>query len=95
MAITKQVTFIAHEHSVEKLKELLITMIQASKDEDGCILYDIFQYEDEPTKFTVIESWKNEAALDGHKLSEHYKHYKATYVAYTTEKYSDNLSILV
>ena len=94
MQITKQVTFIAHEHSVEKLRELLTTMIQASKDEDGCLLYDIFQYEDEPTKFTVIESWENEAALNGHKLSAHYKHYKATYVPYTTEKYSSNLITL-
>ena len=44
MTITKRVTFIAKEGSEAKMKELLTAMVEPSKVEDGCILYDIFQY---------------------------------------------------
>jgi len=94
MIITKQVTFIAKDDGIEEMKALLKTMIQASKDEDGCLLYDIFQLKNEPKKFVVVESWENERALDGHKLSAHYKHYKSSFEPYCEEKFSDDLITL-
>ena len=41
MLITKQVTFIAKQDKIEELKALLKTMVQASKDEKGCLFYEI------------------------------------------------------
>jgi quinol monooxygenase YgiN len=94
MKITKKVTFIAKDDHVAQLKHLLITMVDASRKEVGCLKYDIFQIEKNPKKFIVIESWENEDALEGHKNSEHYKHYKAHYEPFTADKYSDELNIL-
>ncbi len=94
MKITKQVTFIAKKESIEQLKELLYTMIAPSKAEDGCLLYDIFQFKNEPEKFIVVESWRDEKALDGHKASDHYKHYKTNFEQFCAQKYSDDLEIL-
>jgi len=94
MTITKQVTFIAKNDGIEEMKALLKTMIQASKDEDGCLLYDIFQLKNEPKNFVVVESWANEKALDGHKESAHYKHYKSSFEPYCEEKFSDDLITL-
>jgi len=91
MSITKQVIFVAKEEYIEELKALLGTMVEPSRHSKGCLLYHIYQREDKPTTFVVIESWENEAALDGHKHSAHYRHYKTHFEQYTAEKYSYNL----
>ncbi len=94
MTITKKVTFIAKKDGVKKMKELLSAMVKPSKAEDGCIFYDIFQCKDREEKFFAVETWRDEAALDGHKASEHYKVYKNSYEQYCEDKYSDELEVL-
>lgn len=94
MTITKRVTFIAKDDSIEKMKELLTAMVIPSKAEDGCLIYDIYQYENNKAKFMAVETWRDELALDGHKASSHYKIYKSSYEPYCLEKYSDELEIL-
>ena len=95
MTITKRVTFIAKEGHEAKMKELLSAMVVPSKTEDGCIFYEIFQYEGNRRKFMAYESWRDEAALDGHKTSSHYAVYKSSYEPYCEKKYSDELEVLV
>ncbi|NQY24562.1 MAG: antibiotic biosynthesis monooxygenase [Campylobacteraceae bacterium] len=94
MTITKKVTFIAKDGCEDKMKELLIAMVAPSKKEDGCIFYDIFQYENNRKKFSAVESWRDEKALDGHKRTSHYAVYKASYEPYCEHKYTDELEIL-
>ena len=94
MTITKRVTFIAKEGNEEKMKELLSAMVIPSKASDGCIFYDIFQYENNPRKFMAVESWRDEVALDGHKASGHYATYKSSYEPHCEHKYSDELEVL-
>jgi len=94
MTITKKVTFIAKQDGVETMKELLSAMVVPSKAEDGCVFYEIFQCKDRPEKFFAVETWRDEAALDGHKASEHYKIYKSSYEQYCEDKYSDELEVL-
>jgi len=94
MTITKRVTFIAKPDGIEKMKELLSAMVIPSKAEDGCLFYEIVQYEKRPEKFMAVETWRDEVALDGHKASEHYAIYKACYEPYCLEKYTDELEVL-
>jgi quinol monooxygenase YgiN len=76
------------------MKELLSAMVKPSKAEDGCIFYEIFQYEKNPRKFMAVETWRDEAALEGHKNSPHYKIYKSSYEPYCEKKYTDELEVL-
>lgn len=94
MTITKRVTFIAKEGCEEKMKELLSAMVEPSKKEDGCIFYDIFQYENNRRKFMAVETWRDEIALDGHKQSAHYAVYKSSYEPFCENKYTDELEVL-
>ncbi|MDD3854178.1 MAG: putative quinol monooxygenase [Sulfurimonas sp.] len=94
MTITKKVTFIAKQDGIETMKKLLSAMVVPSKAEEGCIFYEIFQCKDRPEKFFAVETWRDEAALDGHKASEHYKIYKSSYEQYCEDKYSDELEVL-
>ena len=94
--ITKRVTFIAKddETSIAKMKELLTAMVKPSQVEDGCIFYEIFQYEGNRRKFMAYESWRDNAALDGHKTTPHYAIYKSSFEPYCEKKYSDELEVL-
>lgn len=94
MTITKEVTFIAKENDIEKMKELLITMVEPSKAEEGCLFYHICQLKENPKKFIVLESWRDEEALDFHKSTAHYKHYKSSFEPYCAEKSSDEVEVL-
>jgi quinol monooxygenase YgiN len=73
---------------------LLADMVAPSKAEKGCLLYEIFQLKAEPSKFLVIESWEDEAALEGHKASAHYAHYKSHFEPFCAFKSSDDLEFL-
>ena len=94
MKITKRVTFIAKEGCEDKMRELLTAMVAPSKVEDGCIFYDIFEYENNSRKFRAVESRRDNNALDGHKSTSHYAVYKSSYEPYCEKKYSDDLLIL-
>ena len=94
MSITKKVTFIAKDDSINEMKDLLKTMVEPSKNEKGCLYYEIFQLKAQPAKFVVVETWENDEALEGHKTTSHYKHYKSTFEPYCKEKYSDDLEII-
>lgn len=94
MEITKKVVFIAKDECIQELKDLLITMIEASRAEPGCILYNIYQLTTKPTEFVVVETWENEDYLKAHGQTDHYNHYKATFEPYTADKYKDDMSIL-
>lgn len=94
MTITKRVTFIAKEGCEDKMKELLSAMVIPSKAEEGCIFYEIFQYENNRRKFMAVETWRDEKALDGHKISAHYAVYKSSYEPYCEDKYTDELEVL-
>jgi len=92
MSITKNVFFVAKDNHIEELKSLLETMVEASRAEDGCILYNIYQTNSDLKTFVVIETWESETALNGHKNSAHYKHYKANFEPFTADKWSNELT---
>ncbi len=94
MSVTKTVTFIAKEGHEKELRALLTMMVAPSKAEIGCELYEIFEYKQTPGKFLVVESWANDAALDGHKASSHYAKYKSSFEPHCAFKSSDDLEFL-
>ncbi|MBN2895204.1 MAG: antibiotic biosynthesis monooxygenase [Campylobacterales bacterium] len=94
MSIAKRVTFIAKPGCEAQLKSILCAMIAPSKAEPGLLFYEITQYRGNPRKFMAIEEWQDEAVLEGHKQTEHYKVYKNNYETYCERKYTDELEVL-
>lgn len=94
MKITKKVVFIAKDESVNELKALLEMMIEPSRAEAGCELYNIYRHKNDPKTFVVIETWENEEALKGHQKSAHYADYKSKFEPFCAEKFSDEMEIL-
>ena len=46
-------------------------LIEPTRPEKGCIQYQLLQNHTEPTDFTFVEEWTDNAALDAHLASDH------------------------
>ena len=72
----KQITLTAFEDKVEELKALLQFMVNASRQEEGCIKYELYQQAEVPKTFMLIEIWSSDDTLSAHKNSAHFKAFK-------------------
>lgn len=62
---------IARPETVEAVKRILVGMLEPSRSEDGCLVYELLQCNDDPADFTFVEEWTDEAALARHAASPH------------------------
>lgn len=73
--MTQQVTIIATLHArpgqEAALAARMRTMIEATRQEQGCVLYDMHRAEDDPASFIMVEYWRDAAALELHFASSH------------------------
>lgn len=56
----------------EKRKEFLAevkNLIEATKKEDGCLSYKLFESIDTENEFVMIENWRDQQAVEGHNQS--------------------------
>ena len=63
----------AKPETIDATRELLTTLILPTRIELGCITYQLFQNEADPTDFTFIEEWTSDADLNAHLQSDHLK----------------------
>lgn len=61
----------AKQNKIEETRVALEALIEPTRAEDGCIVYELMQNNAEPSDFTFIEEWASDAALDAHLQSEH------------------------
>ena len=70
-----KIDVVAHIHakpgSEAALREILEGFVAPTRKEDGCLRYDLFVDLSDSGKFTFIEEWTSEAALEAHGKSAH------------------------
>jgi quinol monooxygenase YgiN len=64
--------FIAKD-KIEVCLDLVTELAQASRQDTGCISYEMYQDIKDETVLTMIETWENEAALQAHLNAPHFK----------------------
>lgn len=73
--MSEKIDVVAHIHAAPGheavVREALESFVEPTRKEDGCLRYDLFQDITDPLKFTFIEEWTSEAALDAHSKSAH------------------------
>ena len=62
---------ISKPDSIDETREVLLGLIEPTRAEDGCITYELHQNTANPTDFTFIEEWTDDASLDAHLESAH------------------------
>ena len=55
----------------EALRSVLTSFVAPTRQEEGCLRYDLHLDLDDPTKFTFIEEWESREALNKHGQSQH------------------------
>lgn len=69
--ITVVARFKAKEVSEQKLRNVLLTLIEPSRLDEGRIKYDLHQGINDPTRFIFYEIWESKELLDRHAASSH------------------------
>ncbi len=59
-------TIPAKAGSEDGIREVLTTLATATRAEDGCVAYDLFESGGAPGTFVTVERWRDQAALDAH-----------------------------
>lgn len=63
---------------IDAFKTLAAYNAQNSNQEPGCTRFEVFQQEDDPTRFMLVEHYHDEAAVESHRQTAHYARWSAT-----------------
>ena len=47
-------------------------LVHATRREEGCIVYELFQDTEDASVLTMVEEWEDKASLDKHMKTEHF-----------------------
>jgi quinol monooxygenase YgiN len=59
----------------ETFEQELKRLVEASVAEEGCLKYELYQYENERCRYLIQEEWRDDTALKKHQESSHYKNF--------------------
>lgn len=63
----------AKPDQVDAVKEALLSLVEPTRKEAGCLCYNLHQSKTDPTHFMFYEQWASKDALDAHGKSPHMK----------------------
>lgn len=64
---------VASPGAAEALRAVLASLIAPTRAEAGCIQYDLLRDREDPGVFTFVEAWADDAALDAHFETPHFR----------------------
>jgi quinol monooxygenase YgiN len=73
-----QVHIIVEEDFVQAFKNACIENARNSVKEAGIVRFDVIQQVDDPTRFMLVEIYKNDDAVLEHKKTDHYLKWRST-----------------
>lgn len=62
---------------LDKARKAAMDMVEATLQEDGCLIYEFSQILGSETRFRVYEEWENRAALEAHFEAPHMAVFRA------------------
>ncbi len=71
--ITIVANFDVKSDCVDKFIKLAGDCTRSTRKENGNLSYKVFQSRDDETKFTFIEEWLNDVAIEKHNEAPHFK----------------------
>ncbi|WP_164521386.1 putative quinol monooxygenase [Iodobacter ciconiae] len=63
-------------HTVEEVRAVLRNMAVSSRQEPGCLHYQLLQSAEQPTLLHVFEEYKDAESISAHQASPHYQNYR-------------------
>jgi quinol monooxygenase YgiN len=69
--VTVIATFEARPGKETELRNALVGLVAPTRQETGCLNYDLHTLPEHPGKFLFHENWRTKAALDAHLQTPH------------------------
>jgi len=57
----------------DDLRRAVLALIEPTRQEDGCVQYDLHVHSSDPSRFVSYETWTSQEHLDRHAASAHLK----------------------
>ena len=70
-AVTLTASVKARPGQEDAVKEALLSLVEPTRKEPGCLLYNLHQSKADPTQFMFYERWASQEALDAHGKTPH------------------------
>lgn len=71
--------------AIEAFKTATLVNARASRREPGIARFDVVQQSDDPTRFVLVEAYRDPAAATAHKETPHYAIWRDTVAALMAE----------
>lgn len=62
---------VAFADKIEEVKSILLGLLKPTRQENGCIIYELLQNQKDPTDFTFVEEWESHELLNIHLATPH------------------------
>jgi len=64
----------ARPEKTEELRVLLTSLLEPTRQERGCVRFELQQNRDSPTEFAVVSEWRGEDAVQHHIETSYARH---------------------
>jgi len=75
--VTVVAKLVVNADAIDAVKTELLKLVEATRQEEGCIEYLLHQDNDDPAVFIFYEKWESMACLERHINTSHYQNYAA------------------
>ena len=62
---------IAKPGTGERVRSVLSNLVEPTRQESGCINYELLQNSQDSDELVLLEEWETQAALDSHTIASH------------------------
>lgn len=62
-------SFFIKEDKREEFLAVVNPLIEATREEEGCVQYNLYESIEEANAFIMVEIWEDQKAIDGHNKS--------------------------
>ena len=69
------VTWIAKVGQEAEVTRIFSKLTEASRQEPGCVTFQVHRHKTEPRRFFIYEQYKDDAALEAHRATPHFLQY--------------------
>ena len=65
---------VAKDGQEDVVRQALAALVAPTRDEEGCLAYELFESAAAPGTFVTQERWRGQGDLDAHLQTEHVQH---------------------
>ena len=91
--IALAVTWVAKPGHESEVADIFRKLELASRHESGCLLYVVHRHRSDPARFFIYEQYRDDAALDFHRQSQHFQRYAVTELSAIAERQQGDLYV--